>query len=316
MRLCFVFPGQGAQYVGMGKDFYSEFSQAKNIFEKADSLLGYTLSEIIFNGPQEELTKTKHSQLAIYVNSCAILEVLKSIFPKSFQPAVCAGLSLGEYTALYASGKVSFEHGLQLVQKRAQFMNDACEKYKGKMSVVLGLTKESIDIAIEEIEGIWVANCNCPGQVVISGTEEGISNATAVLKENGAKRILPLDVHGAFHSGLMEEAKGYLTPYIEKANIVDTDVEFVMNVEGDFVFSLDNVKKNLALQVTHPVLWERGIRKIEESKVDLYVEIGCGKTLSGMNKKIMVLCPTITIEKIEDIEQLKTYLNQQEGITC
>jgi [acyl-carrier-protein] S-malonyltransferase len=309
MNIAFIFPGQGAQYVGMGQDFAKAYPEAREVFDKADSLLGYSLSSIIFEGPEEDINKTKHSQVAIYVNSCALLSVIKKLFPE-LKPRVCAGLSLGEYTALYVSGRISFEEGLLLVQKRAQFMNDACEKYPGKMSAVLGLDEKSVRDAIGTIEDVWVANCNCPNQIVISGTASGVEKATISLKDNKAKRVIPLTVHGAFHSGLMSEAEKQLTPFVDQANITDSDIEFVMNVKGEFISSIPTIKELLKKQVTHSVLWEKGIREIEKQGIDLYIEIGPGKTLLGMNKKIKTSGKTISIDKSQDLNDLKNLLNE------
>lgn len=305
-RCAFIFPGQGAQYVLMGKDFYDEFEVAKKIFSKADELLGYSLSKIIFEGPEEVLTQTQHSQLAIYVNSIAILHVINEKFP-ALQPYVCAGLSLGEYTALYASGKITFEEGLLLVQKRAQFMNEACETFPGTMSAVLELDADEIQKLITPIEDVWIANCNCPKQVVISGTKEGIEKATELLKKNGAKRVLPLQVYGAFHSGLMQMAKDKLSPYIDRAKIKESKTHLIMNVVGGFVDNLSQMKENLKEQVTQPVLWEKGILSMMEHNVELFIEMGCGKTLAGMNRKIKTNGKTFSIDKVKDLQDLAAY---------
>lgn len=313
MNIAFIFPGQGAQYVGMGKDFYETYPEAKKIFDEADSLLGYSLSSILFEGPENELTKTKYSQVAIYVDSCAILAVVGSRFPQ-LVPNVCAGLSLGEYTALYAAKKISFEDGLKLVQKRAEFMNDACEKHLGKMSAVLGLSEDQVREAVQDIEGVWIANCNCPMQVVISGTSEGVEVASTILKEKKAKRILPLTVHGAFHSGLMKDAEISLTPFVDNANIQSSDIQLVMNVVGDFVDPTEEIKTYLKRQVTHSVLWEKGILAMETKGIDLYVEMGPGKTLAGMNRKINTKEKTISIDNTRDIEDLKCLLEEMEKV--
>ena len=300
-KYALIFPGQGAQYPSMGKDFAEAFAVAKNTFEEADDILQENLSKTIFEGPETELTKTKNSQLGIFVVSAAILRSLPEL-----KPAICSGLSLGEYTALWASGRLSFKETLLLVQKRALFMNEACESTKGTMAAVLGTI--DVDAAIQEIPDVWVANYNCPGQTVISGTQEGVEAASIALKNAGARRILPLQVHGAFHSGLMKRAQDSLAPYVTKAPIVDSDVDFVMNASGDFVSGIDEIKKLLTLQVTHSVRWEQGILAIEKKKVDLYIEIGCGKTLAGLNKKIGVLAPTVSAEKLTDIDEVVSQL--------
>ncbi len=299
-KIALIFPGQGSQYVGMGNDFAEAFAVARDTFQEADDILKENLSKIVFEGPEEVLTKTKNSQLGIFVTSAAILRSLPEI-----NPSVCSGLSLGEYTALWASGRISFKEALLLVQKRAQFMNAACEETKGTMAAVLGLTAAEIDAALVSSQDVWDANYNCPGQTVISGTREGVEAAGITLKNAGARRVLPLQVHGAFHSGLMKLAQDELKPYIDRAPIVESDVAFVMNASGNFVSSVDDVKKLLTQQVTHSVRWEQGILAVEQSKkADLYLEIGCGKTLAGLNKKIGVSVPTFSVEKLGDVDEV------------
>jgi [acyl-carrier-protein] S-malonyltransferase len=305
-KIAFLFPGQGAQYVGMGKDFVENFPMAKQTLEEADDILGRKLSKIILDGPEDVLTETKNSQTAIYVISQAILRVLQKQFPQ-LQPSICAGLSLGEYTALTASGRLDFAQCLPLVQYRGQFMNEACETTRGTMAVILGMNGEEMETLVKELNmphDLWAANFNCPGQVVISGTVKGIEAGSAAAKAKGAKRVLPLQVHGAFHSGLMSSAEERLAPYIQHTLLKESSVGFVMNVPGSFVKEPSQIKQNLIQQVTHPVRWEQGIRNIEKDSVDLYVEIGCGKTLTGFNKRIGVSAPTISIEKVEELDQL------------
>lgn len=307
-KIAFIFPGQGTQYTEMGKDFSENFSEAKHTFKEANDILGYDLSSIIFNGPDSLLTETKNSQLAIYTVSTAILRVVQKLYP-NILPTICSGLSLGEYTALTAAGKLSFENGLNLVKHRAQFMNDACESTKGTMAVIIGLEADVVEAMVKEINmprDLWAANFNCPGQVVISGTPLGIEAGTKGAKEKGAKRILPLSVHGAFHSGLMKQAEERLTPYIKEAAFKESDVGVVMNYTGDFTNGIEQIRTNLIKQVTHPVRWEQGIRSINNQGVDLFIEMGCGKTLAGMNKRIGVACETISIEKITDIDILRS----------
>lgn len=300
MKRAFLFPGQGAQIVGMGKDFYDSFAIAKETFQEADDLLKERLSTIIFEGPLDLLTQTKNSQLAIFINSVAILRTVQQQLPDLI-PNVCTGLSLGEYTALYASGRLGFQETLMLVRERAQLMNEACEKVPGAMAAVLGLSAEEIVQAVKDLQGVWVANFNAPGQTVISGTREGIEKAGIVLKERGAKRVLPLSVHGAFHSGLMQRAQEGLKPFIDRAPIQDSSLGFVMNVPGNFVNGVNEVRRNLELQITQSVKWEQGIEAMKKEGIDLFLEIGCGKTLTGLNKKMGV--PSCSsIEKIDDLE--------------
>lgn len=305
-KIAFIFPGQGAQYVGMAKDFFDQYNEAKELFQHADEILRRNLSKIAFEGPESELTETKNSQVAIYVGSMAILKVIHQQFP-SIKPSVCAGLSLGEYSALTASKRINFETCLPLVQCRGEYMNQACEAQAGTMAVVLGLEADVVEDVVKKIQlpnDLWTANFNCPGQVVISGTKKGIEAGTAVLKEKGAKRILPLQVHGAFHSGLMKFAEERLAEHIHPLNLIESDIAFAMNVPGDFVQDSNEIKSNLVHQVTHSVRWEQSIRKMGEAGVDLFIEIGCGKTLSGFNKRILPHVSTISIEKVSELDQL------------
>lgn len=309
-KIALLFPGQGAQYVGMGKDFYTQFAQARHLFEEADDILSHKLTDTIFNATEAELTQTKNSQPAIFVVSLAILKVLESLFG-NFAPKACAGLSLGEYCALVASGYATFQEALVIVQKRGLFMHQACEEIPGTMAVVLGLddnTVESLVASCNLPNDLWTANFNCPGQVVISGTKKGIEAATPVLLENGAKRVLPLQVHGAFHSGLMQPAKEKLKPFIDACHLTKGQVKLAMNTPGDFVEEIDQVKNFLVNQVTSPVRWHRAVRAIDTSGVDLFCEVGCGKTLAGMNKRLGLQAPTISIETVGDIQTLEKAL--------
>jgi len=304
-RIAFLFPGQGAQYPGMAKDFYHQFSAARLTFDEADEILKRPISKIILDGSEAVLTETRNSQTGIYIASIAMLRVVQELY--DIKPYVCAGLSLGEYTALTAGEWLSFRLALPLVQHRGQFMNEACESTPGTMAVVMGMEASQVDEIVREVNlpnELWVANYNCPGQVVISGTKQGVEAGTALAKSRHAKRVLPLQVHGAFHSGLMQEAKVKLATFINKAPLVQGTAELVMNVPGGFVKDLEKVRQNLIDQVTHAVRWEQGIRAIEEEQVDLFIEFGPGKTLSGMNKRIGVSAPTISIEKVADLDQL------------
>jgi len=310
-KVACLFPGQGSQAVGMGKDFYEAFPVARHTFEEADDLLSFQLCQLMFEGPDDVLTQTRYSQLALFVHSTALFKTLKQHLP-DLVPSVAAGLSLGEYTALCASGRIEMADALRLVQKRANFMNQCCEETEGAMAAVLGPSAQSLEEALKGIPGVWVANYNCPGQIVISGTKEGVQAGSLALKAAGAKKILPLTVHGAFHSGLMQTAQQKLAPFLREVSLKDSTVDFVMNVPGDFVTSLSDVRQNLIDQVTHSVRWEPGILEIERRhEVELYVEIGSGKTLTGMNRKIGVSSPSMSLEKVGDLDGV---LQQIEGI--
>ncbi len=312
-KWAFIFPGQGAQYVGMAKDFYDEFPIARQTFEEADAFLKTSFSTLIFEGPASELMLTKNSQVAIYIASVAIFRVMQQLYPE-IQPTVCAGLSLGEYTALTASGKIAFTDCLQLVRSRALLMHEACERRKGGMHVILGLDADVVEDVISRMgpeADVWVANLNCPGQVVIAGTQEGMSAAIEQLKSKGAKRALALDVSGAFHSGLMVPAQDKLAPEISKVALNESSIELVMNVPGGYVSDLSNVRQYLLDQVASPVRWEKGIRAMMEQGIEGYIEMGPGKTLAGMNKRIGVAPPTLSIEKRSDLDDLLKLMETQ-----
>lgn len=304
-KYAFLFPGQGAQYPGMAKDFYDQFAVAKQTFDEADEYLNQAFSKLIFEGPAAELTLTKNSQIAIFVASMAILRTVQQEFP--IAPILCAGLSLGEYTALVAAGKLAFKDALDLVRTRAEAMHQACEETKSSMHVVLGMTEEAVVAVLQEINPphpVWIANLNCPGQIVIAGTIEALAIAAEALKQKGAKRVLPLDVSGAFHSGLMRSAQEKLRAKIATVAFQESPIEIVMNVPGDFVSSAQEMRQVLIDQVVSPVRWEKGILKMAERKIETYVEMGPGKTLSGMNKRIGVAEPTYSVEKVADLEVL------------
>ena len=302
-KIAYLFPGQGAQFVGMGQDFYRSFFIAKETFQEANDRLGWNLSKLIFNGPSSELTLTKFSQVAIYVTSIAIWRVLKQIFP-NISPWVVAGLSLGEYCALTASNRLAFEDGIDLVQERGLSMHAAGVRNPGTMRVILGLSAEEVRAIVDPIEGVWIGNLNAPGQVVISGTLSGVEKATSLLKNQGAKRALPLDVSGAFHSRLMQSAQERLTEKIRDVALKESSIKIVMNACGYFTLEND-VRQNLMNQVVSTVHWEKGIRKMDENGVDLFIEIGPGKTLAGINRKIGVKGRTFSIQEVVDLETLR-----------
>lgn len=304
-KIAFIFPGQGAQYVGMGKDIVQHFAIARQTYEEADDILGRGLSDIILEGPDLELTATRNSQAGIFVTSVAILRVLYQLMPE-LKPAICAGLSLGEYTALYASGRIAFADCLSLVQHRGEYMNAACEAVPGTMAVIMGLDADLVENMVKEINlphDLWVANFNCPGQVVISGTSKGIEAGTAAAKAKGAKRVLPLQVHGAFHSGLMQEAEQRLAPHVSQVKLNESPVTLIMNVVGAPVRTQEEIRGNLIKQVTGSVRWEQGIRAMGSGCT--FIEIGCGKVLAGFNKRIVPEALTVSVDKMEDLKNLE-----------
>ncbi len=307
-NITLLFPGQGAQYIGMGKDFFENFSIAKETFQEADDSLRMPLSKIMFESDENELSKTENSQPALLVASIAIYRVLKGSIP-DVTIKNTAGLSLGEYSALVGANKITFEDSLQLIRRRSLLMDEACKKFPGKMAVILNLENEQVEKMVHDLQlpqDLWVANYNCPGQVVISGTEKGIELGTQAAKQLGAKRVLPLPVQGAFHSGLMSSAENALRPFIQKTVIKDSAIDIAMNVTGNFAKNSQEIKDNLIKQVTGSVRWSQGIKAIEAKGTDLYIEVGAfGKTLCGFNKRIGVKAPTIALETIKDLDQLE-----------
>lgn len=301
-KIAFIFPGQGAQYVGMAKDFYEAFPIVRETFEEASKILSTDFTRLILEGPEQELTLTKNSQPAIFIVSVAILRCIQQQFPH-LQPDLCAGLSLGEYTALYASGRISFADALKIVAARGQYMQEACQEQQGTMRVVLGL--DPAIVAAHLPANVWIANLNCPGQVVIAGAASAMPQAEELLKAQGAKRVLPLDVSGAFHTPFMRSAQEKLKSYLLSAPLQESKTQLVMNVPGDFVDSISEIREHLIAQVACPTQWEKGIRLLDD--VDLFIEIGPGKTLTGMNKKIGVKGQTLNIEKTTDLVQLENF---------
>ncbi len=303
-RVAFLFPGQGAQGVGMGRDFYDSYACARELFQGGDERLGRSLSRLIFEGPIEELTETHNSQPAIYLNSLATLKVINEQFP-NLEPVVCAGLSLGEYTALTAGGKIDFASCLPLVQYRGEVMSEACKQSQGTMAALMGLSAEQVEKMVSELQlphDLWVANFNAPGQTVISGTQRGVEAGMEAAKKLGARRAIALKVHGAFHSGLMSSAEKRLAERIFPIEFTESRTKIVMNVSGDFVENPEEIKRNLIAQVTSPVRWEQSLRALLPL-VDCCVEIGWGKTLAGMVRQLGSV-PTHSISKIEDLEKL------------
>ncbi len=302
-KTAFIFPGQGEQYPGMGKDFFDNFLSAKEVLQSASDILHIDMLKIIFESSEEDLKKTVNSQLSVFITSAMILAVLKKELKKT-SPFVCAGLSLGEYSALFASEKIKFEDALLLIKKRASYMNEACLKHKGTMAAVLGIEGNIVEEVVSKLKtNVWAANFNTPEQTVISGSFEGIEAAKEALLKAGAKKIIPLQVSGAFHSGLMLEAREKLKLDMENVSISDSPIKIVMNVTGDFA-PFSEIKKNLIVQVTSGVRWCQSVKTMDKSGVDKYIEIGPGKTLTNMNKRIQPKGVSLNVDKISDLEKI------------
>lgn len=282
----YIFPGQGSQFPGMGKDLYEKSSLAKELFEKANTILGFRISDVMFSGTEEELKQTKITQPAIFLHSVILAKTLGD----SFQPNAVAGHSLGEFSALVASQALTFEDGLMLVFKRALAMQKACEQPPGTMAAILNLEDKVVETICAEIsatgEVVVAANYNCPGQLVISGTIRGVNTACEKLKAAGAKRTLMLPVGGAFHSPLMEPARKELETAIRTTFFSDPVCPVYQNVNASPVIRPDEIKKNLIAQLTAPVRWTQTIQRMAADGISSYVEVGPGKVLQGLVKKI------------------------------
>ncbi len=279
----FLFPGQGAQFVGMAKDLYDDHAEAKRLMELANELLGYRLTDIMFNGPEEELKRTENTQPAIFLHSV----VLVKLAADSFKPNMVAGHSLGEFSALVANGVLSFEDGLKLVRERALAMQAACDIQTSTMAAVLGMEDEDVERICAEVNEVVVpANYNCPGQLVISGSVNGVETACEKLKEAGAKRALVLNVAGAFHSPLMEPARERLARAIDNITFHEPSCPIYQNVTADAVMDKEIVKNNLVAQLTAPVKWTQTMKQMLKDGANEFSEVGPGKVLQGLLKKV------------------------------
>ena len=280
----YVFPGQGAQFVGMGKDLYDNYPQAKELFEKANEILGFRITDLMFAGTDEDLKQTKVTQPAVFLHSVIMAKVLG----EKFQPQAVAGHSLGEFSALVAAGALSFDDGLVLVSKRAMAMQKACEKNPSTMAAILNLDDKTVEDVCASIEGevVVAANYNCPGQLVISGSNAGIDKACELLLAKGAKRALKLPVGGAFHSPLMEPARVELEAAIAGTNFSNPICPVYQNVDAKPYTDAAHIKANLILQLTAPVRWTQTVQNMIAGGVTSFTEVGPGKVLQGLVKKV------------------------------
>lgn len=289
----YVFPGQGAQFSGMGLDLYESSPLAKELFDQANAILGFSITETMFTGTDEALKQTNVTQPAIFLHSVILAKVLG----ERFQPDMAAGHSLGEFSALVACGAISFEDGLQLVAKRANAMQKACELNPSTMAAVLGMEDSQVEEICAQIEGIVVpANYNCPGQLVISGSNEAIDLACAALTEAGAKRALKLPVGGAFHSPLMEPAKEELEAAIRSTNVNQPICPIYQNVVAKGLSDPDSIKENLIAQLTGAVKWTQIMQQMIADGANQFIEVGPGKVLQGLVKKVDRSMPTESAE--------------------
>ena len=279
----YVFPGQGAQFTGMGKDLYENSAQAKELFEKANDILGFRITDIMLEGTADELKETKVTQPAVFLHSVILAKTLGD----SFKPEMVAGHSLGEFSALVAAGALTFEDGLKLVSQRAMAMQKACEITPSTMAAVLGLDDKVVEDVCASIDGVVVAaNYNCPGQLVISGETSAVEAACEAMKAAGAKRALILPVGGAFHSPMMEPAREELAAAIEQTTFANPVCPVYQNVPAIAVTDANEIKKNLIIQLTAPVKWTQSVQNMVKDGATLFTEVGPGNVLQGLVKKI------------------------------
>ena len=308
MKTAFLFPGQGAQTVGMGAEIAETSPAAAEIFEKANDIIGYDLSAICFEGPQEKLNTTTISQPAIFTTSAAILEVFKTNPATSnITPDITAGLSLGEYTALYAAGVISFKDALTLVQKRGEAMQAASDATEGGMVSIIGLEKEQVEQLCEEArenELLTAVNFNCPGQVVVSGSKNACARAEKLAEKYGAIKAVPLAVAGAFHTEMMSSAAEKLKNAIENCQIQDpVNISVIANINADYYQNSEKIAEGLIKQLTRPLLWQKCMERLLADGVEKFYEIGPGRVLTGLMRRIN---RKIKVENISGLEAIKS----------
>ena len=299
-RIAFIFPGQGAQVCGMGQDFYEQTETGKKIFDKASGLLGFSMPELCFE-KNDRLDITEYTQAAMVTAGIAMMRVLEE---KGIKPDVAAGLSLGEYCALAAAGVMSDEDAICTVRQRGILMQEAVPVGEGAMAANLALDAAAIEAVTGAMEGVWIANYNCPGQIVISGKKAAVEEACEKLKAAGAKRALLLNVSGPFHSGMLTVAGEKLAQVLADVEIYTPRIPYVANVNAQFVTAAEPVKDLLTRQVSSSVRWQQSVEAMINDGVDTFIEIGPGRTLAGFMKKISKEVKTMNVEKLEDIEKV------------
>lgn len=306
-KIAFIFPGQGAQAAGMGKDFYEQSATAREVFDKASKLLGFSMPELCFE-PNDRLDITEYTQAAMVTTSIAMMKVLEE---KGVKPDVAAGLSLGEYCALAAAGVMSEEDAIKTVRQRGILMQEAVPVGQGAMAAILALDAAAIEEVTGSMEGVWIANYNCPGQIVITGEAQSVEKASEALKAAGAKRVIPLKVSGPFHSKMLTGAGEKLGEVLKDVVLQEVEVPYTTNVTAQYVKNKEEIKDLLVAQVSSSVRWQQCVETMIADGVDTFVEIGPGKTLSGFMRKINRNVKVINIQTVEDFEKAVEELQQE-----
>jgi [acyl-carrier-protein] S-malonyltransferase len=309
MKIAFVFPGQGSQRVGMGRELWENFEEVKSLYEEATAALGYDVGDLSFNGPQDELNKTYRTQPALLTASTAACRVLSG---KGIAPYVVAGHSLGEYSAIVAAGVISFPEALKLTEKRGRFMQEAVPEGEGLMAAIMGLGRNEVDDICLSVESGYVspANYNCPGQIVIAGEKRAVEDAMRLAKEAGAKKAVALAVSAPSHCTLMVEASNRLAALLDTIDMKEPAVPVVNNADALFLTNAERIKSSLITQLNSPLLWEDSIRRILENGIDTFVELGPGKVLSGLIKRIE---PSARLFNVEDTVSLNRTIEGLKG---
>lgn len=309
-KLAFVFPGQGAQKVGMGKDFYDNYDVAKKMFKEADEALGYSIMKMCFEGPEEDLKLTANTQPAILTISCIANEILKE---NGIQPEITGGHSLGEYSALVAAGVLNFQDAVALVHKRGSYMQEAVPVGEGGMAAIIGVDRDKIVEVCQQVSAespVQAVNFNCPGQIVIAGATKGVELAVEELKAAGAKKAVILPVSAPFHSTLMKPAAEKLAVELDRVTISDAKIPVVANVSAEILTKAEDIKASLVAQAASPVLWEDCVARMKEFGADVLLEAGPGKTLCGFNRRIDKTITSLNVEDVASLEKSLDYFKE------